>query len=87
MVLTGGAAQIEGIEELAEEIFGLKAWIGRPAAVRGRAGSRSSPAAAPPPAGSFSSPAAMAAQLEAEHGGAALTSGRPASAIGSSRTS
>ncbi len=43
MVLTGGAAQIEGIEELAEEIFGLKARIGRPAAVRGRAGLEDQP--------------------------------------------
>jgi cell division protein FtsA len=43
MVLTGGAAQIEGVEELAEEIFGLKARIGRPAAVRGRAGIEDQP--------------------------------------------
>ena len=43
MVLTGGAAQIEGLEELAEEIFGLKARIGRPAAVRGRAGLEDQP--------------------------------------------
>jgi cell division protein FtsA len=43
MVLTGGAAQIEGIEELAEEIFGLQARIGRPAAVRGRAGLEEQP--------------------------------------------
>lgn len=43
MVLTGGAAQIEGIEELAEEIFGLPARIGRPAVVRGRAGLEDQP--------------------------------------------
>ncbi len=43
LVLTGGAAQIEGIEELAEEIFGLQARIGRPAAVRGRAGLEEQP--------------------------------------------
>lgn len=43
MVLTGGAAQIEGIEELAEEIFGLKARIGKPGAVRGRTGLEEQP--------------------------------------------
>lgn len=43
IVLTGGAAQIEGIEELAEEIFGLQARIGRPGAVRGRSGLEEQP--------------------------------------------
>jgi cell division protein FtsA len=43
MVLTGGAAQIEGLEELAEELFGLKARIGRPGAVRGSTGIEDQP--------------------------------------------
>jgi len=43
MVLSGGAAQIEGLEELAEELFALKARIGRPGAVRGRTGLEDQP--------------------------------------------
>ena len=43
MVLTGGAAQMEGIVELAEELFGLPARIGRPGAVRGPSGVEEQP--------------------------------------------
>lgn len=37
IVLTGGVAQVDGIAELAEELFGLPARVGRPAAVGGLA--------------------------------------------------
>ena len=43
IVLTGGAAQIEGMDELAEELFRLPARIGRPRAVEGRHGSEDDP--------------------------------------------
>lgn len=44
IVITGGAAQIEGIDELAEEKFGLPARLGRPRSVFGPRGHEEDPA-------------------------------------------
>jgi len=43
MVLTGGAAQLEGIDELAEEMFALPARIGRPGLVQSPKGVEDQP--------------------------------------------
>lgn len=43
IVLTGGAAQIEGMDELAEEMFGLKARIARPRGLQETPGAEDDP--------------------------------------------
>ena len=43
VVFTGGACQIEGMEELAEEMFGLPSRVGRPAIVHGGNGVEDQP--------------------------------------------
>ncbi|GBD44637.1 Cell division protein FtsA [bacterium HR40] len=46
VVLTGGASQVDGIEELVEEIFGIPARRGRPMLVHGRDGIENQPCCA-----------------------------------------
>ncbi len=46
VVLTGGASQLDGLEELAEEIFGIPARRGRPDLVHGRHGTETEPCCA-----------------------------------------